>query len=101
MLLISYGDMAAAQGALADPGRIPKFLQMLRDLLDYYVGTYLPAVNTPEILKGRDLMAVLQMKPGPLMGELLAEVREAQLAGKLSNRNDALDFAMNWLKNRN
>jgi hypothetical protein len=34
------------------------------------------------------------------MGELLKEIRESQLLGKLRNRQEALDFARNWLRNR-
>jgi hypothetical protein len=45
-------------------------------------------------------MAFLQMKPGPLMGELLKEIRESQLTGQLRTREDALDFARGWLKNK-
>ena len=44
-------------------------------------------------------MAFLQMKPGPKMGKLLKEIRESQLEGKLRNRQDALEFASNWLRN--
>ena len=43
-------------------------------------------------------MAVLQMKPGPLMGRLLTEIREEQLSGALHSREEALAFAGEWLK---
>ena len=73
---------------------------MLQELVAYYYDDYYPAVSKPELIKGRDLMAKLKMKPGPLMGELLKEIREEQLRGVLSNRKQALDFASNWLKNK-
>ena len=44
-------------------------------------------------------MVVFQMKPGPLMGQVLKEVREAQLSGQLKSREQALEFASRWLKN--
>jgi hypothetical protein len=40
------------------------------------------------------------MKPGPLMGQLLKEVREAQLSGQLRSREQAVDFASKWLKDK-
>jgi poly(A) polymerase len=100
VLLVSIADLQAARGPLADPNRIAEFQNMIRDLLIYYFREYYPAINTPELLKGRDLMAILQMKPGPLMGELLKEIREAQFTGALTTRDEALAFARKWLKNR-
>lgn len=100
VLLISIADLQAARGPLADPERISEFITMVRDMLIYYFREYFPAINTPELVKGRDLMAILQMKPGPMMGELLKEIREAQYTGVLTNREEALAFARKWLKNR-
>lgn len=100
ILLISYGDMTAARGSLADPQREPLFVQLLQQMITYYYKEYYPVVNTPELVKGRDLMVVLQMKPGPLMGEVLREIREAQMEGVLHDRDEAFDFARNWLKDR-
>jgi poly(A) polymerase len=100
VLLISIGDISAACGPLAETKRIPEFIQIIREMLDYYYQEYYPVIKTPELIKGRDLMAVLQMKPGPLMGELLRDIREAQLSGELRNREEALDFAKNWLRTR-
>lgn len=100
VLLISVADLQAARGPLVDPKRISEFLTMVRDMMIYYFREYFPAINTPELVKGRDLMAKLQMKPGPLMGELLKEIREAQYTGDLTNREEAFAFARKWLKNR-
>jgi putative nucleotidyltransferase with HDIG domain len=97
VLLMAYGDIAAARGPLAQPERDSEFIAFIRELIRYYYDEYYPKVNTPELLKGRDLMAFLQMKPGPKMGKLLKEIRESQLQGKLRNRNDALAFASDWL----
>jgi len=100
ILLIASADMSAARGTAADPARDSEFIHMCKELFEYYFKEYYPAVNTPELVKGRDLMAFFQMKPGPLMGELLREIREAQLEGKLRTRQEAMDFAQTWLKNR-
>lgn len=100
ILLMAYGDISAARGPLADPARDSEFFALIGEMIRYYFDEYYPSVNTPELVKGRDLMAFLQMKPGPKMGELLKEIRDSQLTGKLRNRQDALDFARNWLRNR-
>lgn len=100
VMMLAIGDLGAARGPLADPARDAQFVLLIRRMLDYYYREYFPAISTPELVKGRDLMAFLQMKPGPLMGELLKEIRESQLTGQLRTREDALDFARGWLKNK-
>jgi poly(A) polymerase len=98
-ILIAYADMSSAKGPLADASRMDEFRSLMNDLFRYYREEYYPTVNTPELIKGRDLMVVFQMKSGPLMGQVLKEVREAQLSGQLKTREQALDFASRWLKN--
>lgn len=100
IILIAYGDMSAARGPLADSSRMDEYRSLMADLFRYYREEYYPAVHTPELIKGRDLMVQFQMKPGPLMGQLLKEVRESQLTGLLRTREQALEFASKWLKDK-
>ena len=100
LILMAYGDMSSARGPLADVSRMDEYRSLMADLFRYYREQYSPAVSTPELIKGRDLMVVFQMKPGPLMGQLLKDVRESQLTGQLRTREQALDFASKWLKDK-
>jgi poly(A) polymerase len=54
-----------------------------------------PAIRPP-LLTGKDLIE-LGMKPGPVMGRLLAEIREKQLADELKNPREAKAWAKKWL----
>ncbi|MEE2751825.1 MAG: hypothetical protein VX519_10375 [Myxococcota bacterium] len=53
------------------------------------------AGSLPELVRGEDLLA-LGFEPGPQVGAALKLVREAQLEGRLSSREDALV----WIRNR-
>jgi poly(A) polymerase len=46
----------------------------------------------PPLVRGDDLLA-LGLAPGPALGALLAEIRERQLEGELTDREAALAFA--------
>ena len=46
-----------------------------------------------KIIDGRELMRVLGMPPGPAVGMLLESIREAQAAGLVDSRDDALNLA--------
>ncbi len=56
------------------------------------------AVPVPKLLDGHDIMKRFQLSPGPLLGRLLEAVREAQGAGEVSNREEALALAGRLLK---
>jgi len=49
-------------------------------------------VAPPKLVSGHDLIDIYGMTPGPGVGELLEVVREAQAAGEVVTRDDALSF---------
>jgi poly(A) polymerase len=50
-------------------------------------------VSPPRLLGGDELMAELNISPGPHVGRLLETLREAQAAGDVSTREEALALA--------
>lgn len=50
-------------------------------------------VDPPPILSGHDLMAALPIAPGPELGRLMRLLHEAQAAGDIGNREEALALA--------
>jgi poly(A) polymerase len=54
----------------------------------------------PKLIDGHDLMREFGLKPGPKVGETLEAVREAQGAGELSTKEEALAFARRHLEPR-
>jgi poly(A) polymerase len=51
-------------------------------------------IHPEPLVRGRDLIA-LGLPPGPLFGQILAQIEEAQLGGELQTREQALE----WLSN--
>ncbi|MCK4963522.1 MAG: metal-dependent phosphohydrolase, partial [Dehalococcoidia bacterium] len=49
-------------------------------------------VSQTRLINGHDLIDILGMSPGPEMGRLLEAVREAQAAGEVTTRDEALSF---------
>jgi tRNA nucleotidyltransferase/poly(A) polymerase len=50
-------------------------------------------IDPPRLLDGSVLIRVLGLKPGPLVGDLLEGIREAQAAGEIHSREEALSWA--------
>jgi len=49
-------------------------------------------VRPPRFLSGKDVMRALGLSPGPLVGDLLEQVREAQVSGLVRTREQALAY---------
>jgi tRNA nucleotidyltransferase/poly(A) polymerase len=49
-------------------------------------------VAPPPLITGRDLLREFDLQPGPLIGQLLEAVREAQVSGEVRTREQALDL---------
>jgi poly(A) polymerase len=51
------------------------------------------ALAAPPLVDGREVMAAAGVEEGPLVGRILAELREAQLEGQATTREEALELA--------
>ncbi len=64
-----------------------------------HVGTNEPvSPATNRLITGRDLMAHLELEPGPRIGSLLEIVEEARAAGEIETPEQALDLAAKTLQ---
>lgn len=61
-------------------------------LLNVYFIQYDTVVNPTLFLNGNDLQNEFSLSAGPIIGKLLTELREAQVMGKVTNRDQALQF---------
>jgi putative nucleotidyltransferase with HDIG domain len=92
MLIVSLGDhytyLARSKWA---KGTDPVERTAGRLLEAYYL--HHDAVLPPKVMDGHALMKKLRLKPGPLIGELLEAIRDAQSEGKVRTAEDALAYA--------
>ncbi len=72
-------------------------LDICRILLENYWENPMESVSPPRLLDGNELMNEFKLKPGPRVGEILEAIREAQATGKVSTRDEALDFVREWI----
>lgn len=66
-------------------------------LFSEYIDHYDETISPPPLLTGDEMMAVLQLPPGPKIGQLIAELREAQAVGDITHREAAINFIVNRL----
>jgi tRNA nucleotidyltransferase/poly(A) polymerase len=93
LLLLALADWHSYKRIKTDK---PKNLKMqeavLKELISRYYA-HLKKQGTPKIIDGNIIMRNLKLEPGPIIGELLKTVGEAQALGKISTKAEALSLA--------
>ncbi len=71
--------------------------QVVHRLLTAYFEEHQELVKPPLLLNGHDLMENFGLESGPIIGQLLSQLREAQAVGDVADRPTALAFISNQL----
>jgi putative nucleotidyltransferase with HDIG domain len=65
---------------------------VVRQMISSYFEEHEALVAVTPLLNGQEIMAVTGLKPGPRVGQVVAKLREAQAVGRVSNREEALEY---------
>lgn len=91
--LLSLADVAGTYGTALPQNVWERQIEIVRMLLQAYWEEQKALISPVPLLKGNDLIEALDLSEGPVIGKLLEAIREAQAEGKISDRQQALDFA--------
>ena len=95
--ILSLADMLAIYGATLPQDVWARHLDVIRCLLEAWWEHPVEQISPPNLLNGHELMAELDLRPGPIIGQLLEAIREAQVVGKVNTRLEAVDLARSLL----
>ena len=90
ILLHALADHRATYAPEADDDRWPHLVDLVARMLAAYWERQAEQVYPPPLIDGHDLLREFELQPGPLVGELLEAVREAQVGGDVRTREEAL-----------
>jgi len=99
-LLTWWADRMATRGSKSRLDQLDQQRARLEELLNPYFFQAEEVVKPPRLMGGRELMAALQLKPGPLIGELLGAIEEAQAEGQIRTSEEALVLARDYLRGK-
>lgn len=91
LLALACARLPVGEGK-APPEWIAAIERAREYLLTYYEGPPEKLEPAP-LLRGDELMAELQLEAGPRVGRILEALREAQAAGEIKDRGEALELA--------
>lgn len=68
-------------------------IETISPLINRYLNSNDPVAHPKPLVTGKDLMEVLNLSPGQKIGQLLTEIQIACAEGKISTKEEALEFA--------
>lgn len=72
-----------------------------RKVLNQYFPKDGEGIQLETLLRGDEIALELGIPPGPLIGKILAQIKEAQVVGEINTRDDAFDLAKELLNQIN
>jgi tRNA nucleotidyltransferase/poly(A) polymerase len=90
-----YLAISFAQSPTQDEWEVK--VSVVRKIFEVWFEKHGEIVNPEKLLRGNDLSSALNLSPGPIIGELLAAIAEEQVEGRVSSKDEALEFARDRL----
>jgi poly(A) polymerase len=96
--LVALADHLGTYEGIGDQHQWHRLLQTASTLVDSYFDHHGSVISPEPLIAGDELMRVLGIGEGPLVGRLLRLISEAQAAGDVSTYEEALELARAALK---
>ncbi len=91
--VLSLADHLATYDGPGDAAAWETLVSIVAQLFTHYFEHHEETVAPPPLVNGRDLMTELHLPPGPEVGRLLRLIQEAQAAGEVHTREQAIQLA--------
>ncbi|MCY3866635.1 MAG: hypothetical protein OXG68_14455 [Chloroflexi bacterium] len=95
-VLLASAFVLGTEGSQPKQGDWLKFVERVLTLLDAYFNRFDEVVEPKLLLDGSDIQTLLNVGPGPMIGQLLTALREAQVTGEVRSVADARDFVRRY-----
>ncbi len=89
ILFLCLADHLATRGSYLDLAQWQEHAQMVEYVLTRHFGEESLSAP-PKLIDGHDVIKIFGLSPGPRVGELLEALHEAQAAGEVTTREEAL-----------
>ena len=97
-ILLATADFLGIYGAELEQKLWLERIEAAAVMLDTYHNQYETLVNPKLLLNGNDIMELLDIDAGPVVGRLLKALREAQVTGDVGSVGEARDFVQRQFK---
>lgn len=95
--LLAMADYLGKAEAIADQDAWIAYTDMIQLLLEGYFLEPEELVTFTPVIDGNDIQQQFKLAPGPMIGEMLSAVHEAQAIGEVTTREEAIEWLTDWL----
>ena len=95
-IVLAKADRLSARGKDITEEIIEENLNGLDSLLSFYMSKKDTMQPLPKLIDGFDVMNIKKIKQSPVLGEILSAIKEAQLNGDISTKDEAIEFVKNY-----
>ncbi len=92
LFLLAMADSMAGCGPMKPEGLDDEIALLFNKIHTFYLKSLKPVEENPPLVTGHDVMKLLGISPGPTVGEALSLVRQAQVEGTVSSKEEALEL---------
>lgn len=94
VILLAMADRLSARGVEITDDVVNKNIGGLQKLLDYYLNIEDSLEPLPKLISGEEIMELLNIRPSKELGTIIKVLKEAQLSGDVSTKEDAIKFVL-------
>ena len=91
-IILAKADRLSAKGPDITEDIINTNINGLDNLLNFYLKEKDSLKPLPKLIDGFDIMKILNIKQSPLLGEVISALKEAQLNGEITSKEEAENF---------
>ena len=95
-IILAKADRLSAQGPDVTKEMIESNINGLNKLLDFYLEVKDTLQPIPKLIDGNEIMELLGIDRSPVLGKIINELKEAQINGDVTTREDAEKFVKNY-----
>lgn len=96
VIILAMADRLSARGEKITDEIVSKNINGLTKLLNDYLELRKDIKPLEKLLDGRDIMEILKIKQGPQLGEIISALKEAQISGNVTTKQEAIDFVKKY-----
>jgi hypothetical protein len=98
LTLLALADTRATRVHTLTQEHWTSILDTCRIFLENYWEKPQESVSPPALLDGHEVMRAFDLDPGPRVGLVMEAIMEGQATGKVSSREEALQYGRQWLE---
>ena len=91
-IILAKADRLSARGKDITEEILKNNLEGLDKMLNYYLNIKDSLKPLPKLIDGKEVMEILNIQPSPKLGEILNELKEAQISGDINTKEEAINF---------